>query len=68
MPSFFMASSKCDGRNYISLVVHNGNVGLVLTGCEILCNTSFSLSDLNDLISHLVLHNRSMGPVTGVTV
>ena len=49
-----MVSSKWDARNYISLVVHNGNV--LLTECEISCNISCSLSDLNDLISHLGLH------------
>ena len=40
---------------------------LVITECVISYNISFSLCDLTDLISHLGLHNRSMGPVTGVT-
>ena len=46
---------------YINIVVHNGNVLL----CEISCNISFSLCNLT---SHLGLHNRSIGPVTGVMV
>ena len=64
MPSCFMASSKWDARNYISLVVHNGNV-LLFTECEISCYISFLLCDFT---SHLGLHNRSIGPVTGVMV
>ena len=64
-----MASRKWDARNNISLVVHNGNVLLYLNvKYHVIGPISFSLCDWTDLILHLGLHNRSMGPVTGVTV
>ena len=62
-----MASSKCDDRNHICLVDHNGNV-LLLLNVKYHVTSAFRCADLTNLISHLVLHNRSMGPLTGVTV